>query len=64
MNKKYNEIKINYDSKFNGRKGIYWIFNEEFKIFRLFRNDEGFILDIRVWLLLRLISLFFYIFNN
>lgn len=43
----------------NGRKGMYWIFNEEFKIFGLFKNDEGFILDIRVWLLLRLISLFF-----
>lgn len=48
----------------NGRKGMYWIFNEEFEIFELFKIDEGFILDIRVWLLLCLISLFFYIFNN
>lgn len=32
----------------NGRKGMYCIFKEEFKFLGLFKNDEGFILDIRV----------------
>lgn len=64
MNKKYNEIKTNYDRKLmqmmefcNGRKGMHWILNEESKILRLFRNDEGLILDTRAWPLLRLTSL-------